>query len=213
MLHDYDYTARRDTPMDERDQIARLQQGDLSGLAGLVATHQVQAVRTAYLICHDRALAEDIVQAAFLRAYERITQFDPSRPFGPWFLRSVINDAIKAADHRERGLSLDHDGGGPMALLVSPTPDPLALLMAAETQEAIWGALARLTPMQRAAVVLRYYLDWSEAEMAEYLECPPGTVKRRLHDARLRLRRLLPSWLRRERIATPDVSPNPSPPM
>src|SRR5262249_52595451 len=148
----------------------------------------------------DRALAEDIVQAAFLRAYERIAQFDPRRPFGPWFLRSVINDAIKAAARHERGLSLDHDDAGAVAELMSPAPDPVALLVAAETQEAIWATLARLTPAQRAAIVMRYYLDWSEAEMSAYLACPPGTVKRRLHDARRSLRRLLPPWLRRETI-------------
>ena len=59
-----------------------------------------RAIRAAYLIVRDRALAEDLVQTAFLRAYDRIGQFDPSRPFAPWFLRSVVNDAVKAAMRR-----------------------------------------------------------------------------------------------------------------
>ncbi len=67
----------------------------------LVRRHQVEALRVAVLITRDRALAEDIVQAGFLRAYERIDQFDADRPFAPWFLRGVVRDAVKlAARHR-----------------------------------------------------------------------------------------------------------------
>ena len=67
---------------------------------------------------------------------------------------------------------------------------------AAETKRAIWAALDQLTPRQRAAIVLRYYCDLDDQRMAELLACPPGTVRRRLHDARHRLRRLLPDWVR-----------------
>jgi len=184
--------------MEEREHIARLRRGDLGGLEGLVRAHQVQAVRVAYLICRDRPLAEDIVQSAFVRAYERIGQFDPRRPFGPWFLRSVANDALKAAAQRERSVSLDTDTSSGFALTVSNNPSPDDLLLTGETHEAIMAALEKLTPRQRAAIVLRYYLDLSEAEMADQLGCPPGTVKRRLFDARQRLRHLLPTWVAQE---------------
>ena len=83
--------------MDERQAIEHLQRGDIRGLEALVRLHQVRAIRTAYLFTRERQLAQDIVQAAFLRAYERIGQLDPHRPFGPWFLTSVLHDAIKAA--------------------------------------------------------------------------------------------------------------------
>jgi len=185
--------------MEEREAIARLKGGDIGGLEALVHKYQVQAVRTAYLIIRDRALAEDIVQAAFLRAYERIGQFDAGRPFGPWFLRSVVNDAAKAAARRERQVSLDAGSEGektPLAdLLVDPSPGPDDLMEAAETRQTVWAALGKLPPAQRAAIVQRYYLDLSEAEMADELACPPGTVKWRLHVARKRLRALLrPLW-------------------
>ena len=75
----------------ERDSIARLRDGDIGGLAALVEMYQVQAVRTAYLIVRDRPLAEDITQSAFIRAFERIGQFDPEAPFGPWFLKSIAD--------------------------------------------------------------------------------------------------------------------------
>ena len=88
--------------MEEREAIERLKRGDIGGLEALVKRHQVEAIRAAYLIVRDRALAEDIVQGAFLRAYERIGRFDADRPFGPWFMKVVANDALKAARKREQ---------------------------------------------------------------------------------------------------------------
>lgn len=181
--------------MEERQALARLRRGDLRGLEPLVRAYQLRAVRAAALIVRDRALAEDLVQAAFIRAAERIAQFDPDRPFGPWFLRSVVNDALKTAARRERHISLD----GPLAgddvtladLLPDPAPGPHDAAEAAETQRAVWEALGRLSPGQRAAIVLRYYLDLNEAEMAAELKAAPGTIKWRLHQARERLRLLL----------------------
>ena len=186
--------------MQERQAIARLKQGDIGGLAMLVDTYQVRAVRAAVLITHDRALAEDIVQTAFIRAYERIHQFDDARPFGPWFLRIVVNDAVKAVTRRPPHGPTDH------ALFPDPMPGPAELLEQAETADAIWAALALLPPEQRAAMVLRYYLDFSEAEIAAEQAVAKGTVKWRLHAARKRLRKLLADWRRRADDAadTPD---------
>ena len=86
--------------MEERQAIARLQRENISGLELLVRRSQVQAVRATYRIVRDQHLAEDTVLAAFVRAYERIHQFDPTRPFGPWFLLSMVHDAIKSAGRR-----------------------------------------------------------------------------------------------------------------
>ena len=181
--------------MEEREAIARLKRGDIGGLEALVRKYQVQAVRTAYLITRDRALAEDIVQAAFLRAYERIGQFDARRSFGPWFLRSVVNDALKAAARRKRQVSLEAGSEGEETSLADPGPGPADLTEAAETRQTVWAALGKLPPAQRATIVQRYYLNLSEVEMADELACPPGTVKWRLHAARKRLRTLLrPLW-------------------
>src|SRR5690349_19424198 len=92
--------------MEEQTAIALLQRGDIAGLATLVRLYQVRAIRAAYLITRDRALAEDVVQAAFIRAYQRIGQFDPRRPFGPWFLRCVTRDAVKVASRSARDVPL-----------------------------------------------------------------------------------------------------------
>jgi RNA polymerase sigma-70 factor (ECF subfamily) len=69
--------------MDEVGAIQRLKHGDIGGLEILVKRYQVLASRTAYLVVRDQALAQDLVQAAFVRAYERIGGFDAARPFGP----------------------------------------------------------------------------------------------------------------------------------
>jgi len=183
--------------MEEQEAIARLRRGDISGLETLVRVYQVRAIRAAYLIVEDRALAEDIVQSAFVRVYDRVTQFDTNRLFGPWFLKSVINDSLKAITRQQRQVSLDRDfesdGTALAKHLVDSAPGLPELVESADIRRAIWEALDKLTPAQRAAVVLRYYLDFSEVEMTEKLKRPPGTIKWLLHAARERLRDLLSS--------------------
>lgn len=181
--------------MNEQEALARLRSGDIGGLEELVRLYQVQALRAAYLVTRDRQLAEDVVQEAFLRAYERIHQFDGTRPFGPWFLRLVVNRALKVVQARQREVSLDQDNDKIPPLeefLPDFEPGPEAIITQAEVREHVWEALGRLSPAQRAAVILRYYLGFSEGEIAAEMNCSRGTVKRHLHDARRRLQK----WLR-----------------
>ncbi|MDQ3930515.1 MAG: sigma-70 family RNA polymerase sigma factor [Chloroflexota bacterium] len=178
--------------MEESEAISRLKRGDIGGLESLVMLYQGQALRVAYLTTRDYALAEDVVQASFLRAYERIAQFDSSKRFGPWFIRSVINNSITAVRSRP-GQYLELEADDEFDL---PSPDPslVEMLEMAEIKSEILSALDKLPPKERAAIVMRYYLDWDDAEVSQRLLIPAGTVRRRLHDARRRLRRLLPSY-------------------
>lgn len=195
-------------PQDEKEAIARLKKGEISGLEILVRKYQLQAVRAAYLITRDRALAEDLVQSAFLRAYERIEQLEVERSFGPWFLRSVVNDALKAVTRRERGVSLEREGpDGEELILTDNQPGPEELLEQVETRLAIGNALNQLSPSQRATIVMRYYLGFSEAAVAQQLGCPPGTVKWRLHAARERLQDLLEGFRPASSKARADLKP------
>lgn len=186
--------------MDERETAAavgRMKQGDIGGLAVLVRRYQVRAVRAAYLITGDRALAEDVVQAAFVRLFQRIDQYDSSRPFAPYFLRSVANAAVQAAQRRQRNVSLNTTVAGDATLedlLPDEAPLPETEAQRAELRQAVHEALNKLSPEQRAAVVMRYYLDLSEAEMSDALAVPAGTVKWRLHSARKQLSVLLRRW-------------------
>lgn len=181
--------------MNINDAIHRLKNGDIGGLEVLVKTYQVEAVRAVDLITRDVQQAQDIVQSAFIRVYHRIDQFDETRPFKPWFMRIVLNDALKQVT-RHRQISLDK----PLNLISDLTLGDMLMhgdsslderMMMAETNAEIWEALGQLSPEQRAAIVLRYYLDMSEQEIAQTLDSPQGTIKWRLHKARQRLRELL----------------------
>jgi RNA polymerase sigma-70 factor (ECF subfamily) len=180
--------------VNEDNAIAQLRRGDIRGLDVLMRIYQVRALRAAYVVTRDLPLAEDIVQSAFIRAYERIGQYDASRPFGPWFLRSVVNSAVRAAEGRQRlvllgGTRAPDDADANDA--VSREPDPETLMLQTETYEELWQALDRLPPAQRAAAVLRLYLELPEAETAAQLGIPTGTVKSRVNAARTRLRLML----------------------
>lgn len=183
--------------MDERRAVSRLKHGDIRGLEPLVRAYYFPAVRAAYLITHDRSLAEDVVQTQFIRAYERIDQFDDERAFGPWFLRSVVNSATTLATRLERFVPFDavdpanDDGPDWRDTLSDPRPGPEAVFAGVEASEEVWQALAKLPAEQRATVVMRYYLELRDDEVAERLGIAPATVRWRLHAARKRLRTLL----------------------
>jgi RNA polymerase sigma-70 factor, ECF subfamily len=199
--------------MEERGAVERLKQGDIGGLEVLVRKYQARAVQAAYLIVRDRALAEDIAQGAFVRAYQRIGQFDAERPFGPWFTRIVVNDAIKAASsrerRRERTIPFEEGDDTPASWLMDPERGPQELAEEAEARRRVWKTLETLPPAQRAVVVQRYYLGMSEAEMAQSEGSPPGTIGWRLHAARKSLARILPPWFRAE--AAPPTWERPAP--
>jgi RNA polymerase sigma-70 factor (ECF subfamily) len=181
--------------MEDRIAISRLKQGDLSAVEPLVKRYQVQAVHAAYAIVRDRAVAEDVAQTAFVKVVERIHQFDEECAFGPWFFRIVVNDAIKAAKKQKRTVSLDEQLDGPTAQLaewlIHPDLKPEQLVEQREVREAILNAMGHLTPEQRAVVMMRYFLEMSEADMSAKMDRPLSTVKWWLRDARNRLRNLI----------------------
>ena len=181
--------------MNESEAISRLKHGDISGLEVLVRQYQAKAVWAAYMVSRDRSTAEDIVGTAFVHVYERIHRFDSQRPFGPWFLRMVVNDAIKSVAREKRHVSLEHPPREEQAALADRLVDlssgPEELSEKAEVRRALWEALGKLSPPQRAVIVLRYYLGLKDTEIAGQLGRAPGTVKKHLHDARKRLRSLL----------------------
>jgi RNA polymerase sigma-70 factor, ECF subfamily len=177
----------------EEEAISRLKQRDISGLEELVKLYQVRALRLAYVITHDPVLAEDIVQATFLKVYERIHQFDSSRAFGPWFFKIVANNALKALAHNNRQISLEQEVGQTDGKLLDflPTTATQDLLEQIETRQDLLDLFSQLSPAQRAVILLHYYEDRSAAEIANQFGRSIGTVKRHLHNARQRLR----SWI------------------
>lgn len=172
--------------MDEPEAIDRLKRGDIGGLEFLVQRYQWEAVRVASLILRDPQLAEDVAQDAFVRVFDRIAQFDTSRSFAPWLFRIVANDAIKLAQQRRRQVNLA-DGFDQASDMSGPSD----LIETLEQFDSIQAALDQLPPAQRAAIVMRYYLGFTDREAADRLGSTRGTIKWRLHAARKRLRTLL----------------------
>lgn len=178
--------------MDDLQAIRRLKNGDIGGLEMLVARYQSKAVQTALLIMHDEQLAEDIAQETFVRFYQRIQHFDEARPFGPYFLRSVANAALNAAEKTSRWVQFGSGGDvQQLAELLTEAESVEEQVEYTRLKQEIALALAALPPRQRAVIVQRYFLGMTEKEMAESLSAAPGTIKWLLCIARERLRGLL----------------------
>jgi RNA polymerase sigma-70 factor (ECF subfamily) len=176
--------------MDDLDSIRRLKRGDMGGLETLMERYQVKAARAAFLITYDQALAQDIVQEAFIRIHQRIHQFDESQPFEPYLIRSVINASLNAVRDNRKFTSLDRDTHE-VENLLDRAASVETQVEFTQLQHEVLNALSKLSPRQRAVIVQRYYLDMSEREMALSLDAAPGTVKWLLNAARKRLRHLL----------------------
>ena len=185
--------------LEEKLAIARLKKGDLDGMEALVKRYQVQAVSAAFLVVRDLKFAEDIVQDAFIHAAEKIDQFDESKPFAAWFLRSVINASVKAAKRQKRfvpldGTTLDEETSQVVDWLVDPDPRPELIVETEETRKTVWKALGELSAEQRSIIVMRHFLEMSETEMTLELDRPLTTIRWRLKTARNKLRKILQSF-------------------
>ncbi len=166
--------------------MARARAGDQGAYAGLVAAHQQIAFRVAYVVTGSAADAEDAAQEGFVKAYRALHRFDPGRPFRPWLLTIVANEARNR--RRSTGRRLAYEA---RAVRLAPehaasTPEKEA--EAAETRRVLLAAVNRLPEAERVVVGLRYFLQLSEAETAAAAGIPKGTVKSRLWRAMERLR-------------------------
>jgi RNA polymerase sigma factor (sigma-70 family) len=164
--------------------------GDGDAYVELVRMHQDVAFRTAYLIVGSAAEAEDATQEAFVKAFRALGRFQAGRPFRPWLLRIVANEARnhrRSAGRRgalaaraEHELSRRETG-------VSPEES----LLAAEGRAELLSAVARLSPADRLAIVGRFVLGLSDEEAAAALGVQPVVVRVRVWRALGRLRREL----------------------
>ena len=161
-------------PRSEQALIRGVLEGSEADLEALFRRFWPRAYRTAFLIVHDHAAAEDIAQEAFLSAIRRIDRFDRGRKFGPWLGTIVANRAIDwaraRAARRESGAPADDAPG-----LAAPPEVPIG-----RYSQEVLTALAALTPEHRAVIVLRYLLEYSPGEIARALDLPRGTVNSRL---------------------------------
>ena len=167
--------------------VKRVLNGDSSAFADLAAEYASVAEQHATRILGDPVDAEDVVQEALFKAYRRLDQrSDPAR-FGPWFAAIVRNTAYGHLRQRLRR----NEVATHVADIADLAPvDPAAQLA---QEQAAFGAediFRQLTPALAEVVRLRIQSGLALADIASHLRVPVGTVKRRLHDARRRIRRL-----------------------
>jgi RNA polymerase sigma-70 factor (ECF subfamily) len=163
--------ARRTGARSERALIRGALAGSEADLEQLFRRFWPRAYRTAFLIVHDHAAAEDIAQEAFVQAIRRLDRFDRRRRFSPWLGAIVANRAIDWTRARTARRESDHPAPEPPA----PPDRP-----AGRYSDEVLAALAGLTPEHRAVVVLRYVLEYTPGEIARALDLPRGTVNSRL---------------------------------
>jgi RNA polymerase sigma-70 factor (sigma-E family) len=145
-----------------------------SELAALFRSHHLDLVRLATMLTGDRSTAEDVVQDAFERVHAARDRLAAAGGgFGVSYLRTAVINGSRQV-HRRRNVARRHEKEQPgEAGQVSAEQEVLS----AERHREVAAALARLPRRRREVLVLRYYLELSEAEIAETLNISPGTVK------------------------------------
>lgn len=138
-----------------------------------------------YRMLGERSEAEDAAQEAFLRAYLNLTRYDPARSFKTWLLSIASNYCIDRLRRRRlQWMSLDDEPVADRLSLHSDDPEPEPATLNKEQSAAIQVLLNDLSPDYRAVVVLRYWYDYSYAEIADIMDTTESAVKSRLFRAR-----------------------------
>ena len=171
--------------MTDDQAVARCQEGDREAFRHLVERYKDVLHGTAILMTGNRAVAEEIVQEAFLSAWRGIGGFERGRPLKPWLTRILVNGVL--TQKRKRAVQTvpitdsDPPAGG-------STSDQMDVL---ESRAVVRQALAQLDADQHRIVVLRYFAELTVPEIASSMGLKEGTVKSRLHRALGRLRKHL----------------------
>lgn len=180
--------------------IARVRAGDTEAYAQLVRSHTGVALRAAVAFGAG-ADAEDVVQSAFFKAYQALGRFRDGAPFRPWLLRIVMNETrntVRSAGRARAVAGRDACSRG-VDPVIPDSADPAAAALARERGTLLTAALEELSEEQRQVVTCRYLLEMDEAETAQALGWPRGTVKSRLNRALRKLERRLGGQLGPER--------------
>jgi RNA polymerase sigma-70 factor, ECF subfamily len=171
--------------------VSAAMEGDQDSFAEIVYTFQDSVYNLCYRLLSERTEAEDAAQETFLRAYSNLHRYDPERPFKTWLLTIASNHCIdRLRKRRATFLSIDEPIPATLSLS-SDDPLPEQVAMNRERSKRIQELLNELGPDDRAAIVLRYWYDYSYIEIADILETTESAIKSRLFRARRTLADLL----------------------
>jgi RNA polymerase sigma-70 factor (ECF subfamily) len=166
--------------------VARCLGGDVEAFEPLVRRYERPLFNAAFRLLGDREEARDVVQGAFVKAWEKLVSFDPRHRFFSWIYRIVVNESLNARARRPALKPLEESD-------VVAAGGPEEALRSRERTDSLQAALLRLTGDDREVIILRHFAELSYAEIGETLGLAEKTVKSRLHEARQRLGRVLQS--------------------
>lgn len=178
---------------DDAADVDAARTGDGAAFRRLVERHSRNVFRLAFRMTGSEHDAEDVVQETFLKAYRRLDQFESRAHFGTWLHRVAANcawDLLRSRRRRsEEPLEADAGEGAGMLPANDPSPDRLAL--SAEVRARVEGAMARLSPMERAAFVLRHHQGMSIREIGAALDLDVSATKQSIFRAVRKMRQAL----------------------
>lgn len=169
----------------EVDWLQKALKGDDAAFASIVETYQRPVYNLCYRMLGDPIDAEDAAQETFWRAYQNLKRYDPARPFPTWLLSIAAHYCID--QQRKRRIPILSVDLLPEEDAPDPAPNPEKVVGELEESSQMRRLLKTLGPQDRAAVVLRYWYDFSEDEIAKTLSLTVSAVKSRLHRARKEL--------------------------
>lgn len=178
---------------DESQWLVRAQKGDPEAFRNLVETYQKPVYNLCYRMLNNSSDAEDAAQETFMRAYKHLSRYDPNRPFATWLLSIAAHYCIDQT--RKRRMTLISMEDNPYLNLSDDAPGPESTVSRTEERDRVRELLDSLNPMDRAAVVMYYWYDYSYQEIAESLALSNSAVKSRLHRAR---RSMAEAWIERQ---------------
>ncbi len=176
----------------EAQLVEEARQGNQAAFGDLVLRYERRVVRVIAQFVRDLDLAQDLAQETFLRAYQRLDQFDPARRFGPWLFRIGVNLTLDYLRKRKRRgwFSLFTDASADR----TPDPETVDPRQALDLRQEVEAVLERIPEKYRTVLVLRELENFSTSEIAAILNRKEATVRWRLAEARQRFHDL---WVRR----------------
>jgi RNA polymerase sigma-70 factor (ECF subfamily) len=184
-------------PQTDAAAVALARDGDSDAFRTLVERHSRAVYSLAYRLTGSPSDAEDVVQETFLKAYRQLGRFESRANFGTWLHRIAVNcsiDLIRARPHREAAHDAsDLDGLGGGDGLDEAQASPERLMLSTEVQDRINGAMERLSPMERAAFMLRHVEGRSLDEISRSLGIKTNATKHSIFRAVRKMRTALES--------------------
>jgi RNA polymerase sigma-70 factor (ECF subfamily) len=172
---------------DELAWVHQAQQGSDEAFTRLVEEYQTHVYNLCYRMLGEPEAAEDAAQETFLRAYQNLHRYDQSRSFATWLLSIGAHYCIDRLRRRKLSVfSIDeeNDDGNSFEVADPASANPENESVKHEDRDRLHVLLKELDETDRAAVIMRYWYDYSEVEIAESLKLTVSAVKSRLHRAR-----------------------------